>query len=345
MRKIAYYDTKPYDRIWADKLAIEYGYSMKYFDSKLNADTASLARGSDAVVVFVNDKVDATVIGTLAGLGIRILALRSAGYNNVNFKAAYGKLHVVRVPAYSPYAVAEHAMALLLALNRNIHRAHNRTRDFNFSIRGLTGFDLFGKTAGIIGTGRIGRVFIDICRGFGMKVIAYDAFPAAGQGIEYVPFEELIRQSDVISLHCPLTPDTCHMLGKRELAEMKRGVYIINTSRGALIDSAALIDAIKDGQVGGAGLDVYEEESEFFFEDLSDHIIKDDVLARLVTMPNVLITSHQAFLTNEALENIARTTFGNLKDFFDTGMSKNEICYRCESRPGCKKDHIVPCFE
>jgi D-lactate dehydrogenase len=342
--QISYYDTKPYDRLWADRLAQEYGYEIKYFESKLNADTASLARGSDAVVVFVNDTVDAKTIETLSGLGVCVLALRCAGYNNVDFKAAYGRLHVVRVPAYSPYAVAEHAMALLLALNRNIPRAHNRTRDFNFSIRGLTGFDLHGKTAGVIGTGRIGRVFIDICRGFGMKVIAYDVFPAEGQGIDYVPLDTLIRESDIISLHCPLTPETYHMIDEQALKNIKHGAYIINTSRGALIDSAELIEAIKDGRVGGAGLDVYEEESELFFEDYSDKIIQDDVLARLITMPNVLITSHQAFLTSEALENIARTTFDNLKELFDTGTSKNEICYQCDACPECKKDHSTPCF-
>ena len=344
MQKILYYDTKPYDRLWADKLAQEYGYEIKYLESKLNADTASLACGSDAVCVFVNDTVNAGVIETLSDLGVRVLALRCAGYNNVDFKAAYGKLHIVRVPAYSPYAVAEHAMALLLALNRNIPRAHNRTRDFNFSIRGLTGFDLHGKTAGIIGTGRIGRVFMDICRGFGMKVVAYDVFPTEGQGIDYVPLDALISQSDIISLHCPLTPETWHMLSGQALKSIKRGVYIINTSRGALIDSAELIEAIKDGRVGGAGLDVYEEESELFFEDYSDKIIQDDVLARLVTMPNVLITSHQAFLTNEALENIARITFGNLKEFFQTGASGNEVCYQCNNHPGCRKDHSTPCF-
>lgn len=344
MKKITYYDTKPYDRLWTEKIAQEYGFEVKYLESKLNADTASLACGSDAVCVFVNDTVNGSVIETLNALGVHALALRCAGYNNVDFKAAYGKLHVVRVPAYSPYAVAEHAMALLLALCRNIPRAHNRTRDFNFSIRGLTGFDLHGKTAGVIGTGRIGRVFMDICRGFGMKVIAYDAYPAEGQGIDYVPLDDLIRQSDVISLHCPLTSETFHMIGAQALKSIKRGAYIINTSRGALIDSAELIEAIKDGRVGGAGLDVYEEESELFFEDFSDKIIKDDVLARLVTMPNVLITSHQAFLTREALENIARTTFDNLKDLFETGTSKNEICYQCDTKPGCRKDHTAPCF-
>ncbi len=344
MKKITYYDTKPYDRLWADVLAKEYGYSIKYLESKLNADTAALARGSDAVCVFVNDTVDKGAIETLSDLGVCVLALRSAGYNNVDFKAAYQKLHIVRVPAYSPYAVAEHAMALLLALNRNIPRAHNRTRDFNFSIRGLTGFDLHGKTAGVIGTGRIGCVFMDICRGFGMNVIAYDAYPAEGQGINYVPLDELIRQSDVISLHCPLTSETFHMIGGAALKNIKRGAYIINTSRGALIDSAELIEAIKDGRVGGAGLDVYEEESELFFEDCSDKIIMDDVLARLVTMPNVLITSHQAFLTNEALQNIARATFDNLNEFFETGTSRNEICYQCDTKPGCRKDHTAPCF-
>lgn len=344
MRKIVFYDTKPYDKVWMDKLSAQYGISIKYFESKLNADTVSLARGADGVIVFVNDTVDAAVLDALSEYGIKIVALRCAGFNNVDFKAAFGRVHVVRVPAYSPYAVAEHAMALLLSLNRKIHRAYNRTRDFNFNISGLIGFDLHGKTMGVIGTGKIGRVFIDICRGFGLGVIAYDPFPAKDAGIDYVPLDELLSRSDVISLHCPLTPDTHHLLDKKALSLTKPGVYIVNTSRGALIDSEALLSAIKEGHVGGAGLDVYEEESELFFEDFSNTIIQDDVLARLVSMPNVLITSHQAFLTGEALENIARTTLGNLQAFFENGNLPNEICYQCDKQPGCAKDHKQPCF-
>ena len=343
-KTITFYDTKPYDKIWMDKLSQQYNFKIKYFESKLNADTAPLARGSDAIVIFVNDTADREVIDRLYEYGIRILALRCAGYNNVDIKAAYEKIHIVRVPAYSPYAVAEHTMALLLTLNRKTHRAYNRTRDFNFSIRGLTGFDLHGKTVGVIGTGIIGRVFVDICRGFGMKVIGYDPFPVADSVIEYVPLEQLFSRSDVISLHCPLNKNTHHIIDSHALALVKHGVHIINTSRGALIDAASLIEAIKDGRVGGAGLDVYEEESELFFEDFSNTIIQDDVLARLVSMPNVIITSHQAFFTAEAMENIAHTTLDNLKDYFESGSLPNEICYKCEKEPACAKDHTHPCF-
>lgn len=344
MKKVTFYDTKPYDRVWMDALKAQYGLTVKYFDSKLNADTASLARGSDAVCVFVNDTVDAEVIEALAGYGIRILALRCAGFNNVDFKAAFGKLHVVRVPAYSPYAVAEHAFALLLAVNRKVHRAYNRTRDFNFNINGLTGFDLHGKTAGVIGTGKIGRVFIDICRGFGMHVVAYDPYPAKDADFEYVSCGELVRRADVISLHCPLTPETKHIIDEEALLNAKRGVTIINTSRGGLVDTAALLAAIKDGRVRGAGLDVYEEESEYFFEDLSNTIVQDDTLARLVSLPNVILTSHQAFLTDEALEKIAKVTLDNLRRFFDDGSLPNEICYQCDQKSVCAKDHAKPCF-
>ncbi len=344
MKKITFYDTKPYDKVWMDKLKGEHGLDIKYFESKLHADTVSLARGSDAVCVFVNDTVDAEVIDKLYEYGIRILALRCAGFNNVDFKAAFGKLHVVRVPAYSPYAVAEHAMALLLAINRKVHRAYNRTRDFNFNINGLMGFDLHGKTVGVVGTGKIGRVFIDICKGFGMHVIAYDPFPVKDAGFEYVSCEELMRCSDVISLHCPLTPKTKHIINKKSLAAAKPGVTIINTSRGALIDTSALLNALKDGHVRGAGLDVYEEESELFFEDFSGTIVQDDILARLVSLPNVILTSHQAFLTDEALEKIAYTTLENLRRYFDGGRLENEICYQCEKQPNCPKDHVKPCF-
>lgn len=327
-----------------DRLKGEYGLNIKYFESKLNIDTASLARGSDAVCVFVNDTVDAEVIEALHEYGIRILALRCAGFNNVDFKAAFNKLHVVRVPAYSPYAVAEHAMALLLAVNRKVHRAYNRTRDFNFNINGLTGFDLHGKTVGVIGTGKIGRVFIDICKGFGMNVIAYDPYPAKDADFEYVSCRELMQESDVISLHCPLTPDTKHIINEKSLAAAKPGVTIINTSRGALVDTTALLNALKDAHVRGAGLDVYEEESELFFEDFSNTIVQDDVLARLISLPNVILTSHQAFLTDEALEKIAHTTLDNLRRYFDKGSLENEICYQCDKQPGCAKDHAKPCF-
>lgn len=344
MKNIAFFDTKPYDRVWFDRLKDKYGFEFKYFESKLNSDTAVMCAGLDGVVAFVNDVIDEKTINILSEQGIRILALRCAGYNNVDFKAAYGKIHVVRVPAYSPHAVAEHAMALLLTLNRKIHRAYIRTRDFNFSINGLTGFDLYGKTMGVVGAGKIGRVFVDICKGFGMKVIAYDPFPTKDSGIDYVELEELFRRSDIISLHAPLTKETYHIINQDSIAMMKDGVIIINTSRGALIDSEALLEAIKNGKIGGAGLDVYEEESDIFFEDYSNAIIQDDVLARLISMPNVIVTSHQAFLTDEALKNIAETTLENLRQFFDGEDLTNEICYQCAKYGNCEKQGKGRCF-
>ncbi|MDD3242489.1 MAG: 2-hydroxyacid dehydrogenase [Eubacteriales bacterium] len=344
MRKIAFYDAKPYDRVWFDAHAPEYGFEMKYLENRLTADTAVLSAGCDAAVAFVNDTVDAAALQGLFDGGIRMLAMRCAGYNNIDFKAAYGKIHIARVPAYSPYAVAEHAMALLLTLNRKTHRAYIRTRDFNFSLNGLTGFDLHGKTVGVVGTGKIGRVFIDICRGFGMNVIAYDPYPAQDASIGYVSLEELWAQADVISLHCPLTRDTRHMVNAASLAQMKNGVVLLNTSRGALIDSEALLEAIKTKKVGGAALDVYEEESEVFFEDFSNTIIADDVLSRLISMPNVIVTSHQAFLTNEALENIALTTLENLRQYFDGDEMKNEICYQCQKKGTCDRSVTKRCF-
>ncbi len=345
MKKLAFFDAKPYDKLWFDALKEQYGFKIKYYESKLNEDTVSVAAGSDAIVAFVNDSVDQSVLKSLSENKVGIVALRSAGYNNVDFKAAYEeKVHVVRVPAYSPYAVAEHAMALLLTLNRHTHRAYNRTRDYNFSLNGLTGFDLYGKTIGVIGTGKIGQVFIDICKGFGMKVLAFDPYPVQGKGIEYVSLSELCSRADIISLHCPLTKDTNHMINRETLALMKEGVYLINTSRGALIDSEALLEAIKAKRVGGAGLDVYEEESDLFFEDFSNTIMQDDVLARLVSMPNVIVTSHQAFLTQEALKNIAETTLQNLKAYFDGDALSNEICYQCDKEPMCPKKHDGRCF-
>ncbi|MBR6019911.1 MAG: 2-hydroxyacid dehydrogenase, partial [Lachnospiraceae bacterium] len=277
--------------------------------------------------------------------GVRLIALRCAGYNNVDVAKAYGKIHVVHVPAYSPYAVAEHAAALLLTSVRRIHKAYNRTRDFNFSLNGLTGFDLHGKTAGIIGTGKIGRIFLGICRGFGMNVIAYDAYPAKDSDIEYVPLEELFERSDIISLHCPLTEQTRHMIDTDAIARMKKGVVILNTSRGALIDAEALLEGIKARRIGAACLDVYEEEADIFFEDRSGHILNDELLARLLSMPNVIVTSHQAFLTEEALGNIAETTVNNILSCFENdGMCDNELCYRCGNIETCKKERKQRCF-
>ena len=251
----------------------------------------------------------------------------------------------MHVPAYSPYAVAEHAAALLLTSVRRIHKAYNRTRDFNFSLNGLTGFDLHGKTVGVVGTGKIGRIFIDICRGFGMQVIAYDRFPAEGSGITYVSLDELLQQSDIISLHCPLTDETRHMIGSEAIGKMKKGVVILNTSRGALIDAEALLEGIKARKVGAACLDVYEEEADIFFEDRSGHILNDELLARLISMPNVIVTSHQAFLTEEALNNIAETTVNNIRSYFDgDGLCDNELCYRCGKIEQCRKERKQKCF-
>ena len=338
--KIAFFDTKPYDRPAFEKYGAEKDIAFKFFEAKLNEDTVELARGYDGVCAFVNDTVSAPVIDKLAEMGVRVLALRCAGFNNVDMRYAYGRLHVLRVPAYSPYAVAEHAMALLLTSIRRIHKAYIRSRDFNFSLAGLTGFDLHGKTVGVIGTGRIGRVFIDICRGFGMRVLCYDKFPAPGLAdgdrIRYVNLPELYRESDIISLHCPLTPETHHLINAESLAACKKGVVLLNTSRGALVDAEALLSAIKARQVGAACLDVYEEESDLFFEDNSGHILEDDTLARLISMPNVIVTSHQAFLTEEALENIAETTVRNISEFFTNGTCENELCWRGTSAEDCK---------
>lgn len=342
--KVAFYDTKAYDRLWFDRIKEHHGLDITYFEHKLNKNTAATAKGYDVVVAFVNDTVDGEVVDTLVRDGVKLLAMRCAGYNNIDFKQAFGRLHIVRVPAYSPYAVAEHAMALLLTLVRRIQHAYVRTREFNFSLNGLTGFDLHGKTVGVIGTGKIGRVFIDICKGFGMNVVAYDPYPAKDLGVEYLSVEALCERSDIISLHCPLTPETRHIINAKTLALMKPNVYIINTSRGALVDSEALLEAIKAKKVGGAGLDVYEEEADLFYEDQSASIIQDDVLALLIAMPNVIVTSHQAFLTDEALRNIADTTAENIRQFFAGEVMPNEICYQCLESGTCPKDHKKRCF-
>ena len=322
--KIAVFDVKPYYIPGLERYGPENGIEFKFFETKLNIDTAGLAAGSDGVCVFVNDDISEPVIDALRQCGVKLIALRCAGFNNVDLRAASGKICVVRVPGYSPHAVAEHALAMLLTLLRKTHKAYLRTRDFNFSLTGLVGANLFGKTVGVIGTGRIGRVFIDICRGLGMRVIAYDVYPAKDADFEYVALDRLFAESDVISLHCPLTPETTHMINEKSLDKMKDGVILINTSRGALIDAEALLEQIKKKKVGGACLDVYEEESDIFFEDLSGHIMDDDVLARLISMPNVLVTSHQAFLTDDALESIAKTTAENIAAFF-RGKPQNEV--------------------
>ncbi|MGN0607845.1 MAG: 2-hydroxyacid dehydrogenase [Oscillospiraceae bacterium] len=325
MEQVAFFDTKPYDKEWFVKL--NPGFKFKFHEHKLTADSAGLAAGCKAVVAFVNDTLDKETIDRLCETGVKLIAMRCSGYNNVDIKYAKGKIDIVRVPTYSPYAVAEHAMALLLTLNRKIHKASNRTRDFNFSLNGLTGFDLHGKTAGIIGTGQIGCIFMNICKGFGMETVAYDPYPKENSGINYVPLDELFARSDIISLHCPLTSDTRYIINEKSIKKMKDGVYIINTSRGQLIDSDALVRFLKERKIGGAGLDVYEEETAFFFEDYSSTVIDDDVLSILVSMPNVLMTSHQAFLTEEALQKIAEVTIFNLKQFFNGEELTNKVEY------------------
>lgn len=324
MITISFYDTKPYDKKYFNIINEQYGFTINYFETKLSAQTAKLAEGSDAVCAFVNDDVSAPTIDALHKLGVKIIAMRCAGYNNVDIRYAQGKIPIVRVPAYSPHAVAEHAMALLLTLNRRIHKAFLRTRDFNFSLNGLTGFDLYGKTVGVVGTGKIGSAFIDICRGFGMKVIAYDVFPNV-DNVEYVDMDTLLKRSDLISLHCPLNSSTRHIINAKSIEKMKKGVFIVNTSRGALIDSEALLYGLLNEKLGGACLDVYEEESDLFYEDNSTTIVKDDILSRLICLPNVIVTSHQGFLTGEALTNIASTTLENISEFFADGSLDNQI--------------------
>ena len=345
MIKTAFYDAKEYDKPSFEHYGNLHDMQFRFLETKLNEDTVDLAKGCDAVCVFVNDTVNAAVIDRLYQHGVKIIALRSAGYNNVDVHAAFGKIHVVHVPAYSPYAVAEHAIALLLTSVRRIHKAYNRTREFNFSLNGLTGFDFHGKTVGVIGTGKIGRIFIDICRGFGMNVIAYDLYPAKDSDIEYVSLDELFGRSDIISLHCPLTAETRHLIDASAIGKMKKGVVIVNTSRGGLIDAEALLEGIKARKVGAACLDVYEEEADIFFEDRSGHILNDDLLSRLISMPNVIVTSHQAFLTEEALNNIAETTVSNILSYFsNSGICDNELCYRCGHIEQCKKERKQRCF-
>ena len=345
MLKIAFYDTKEYDIPSFEEYGKQRNIEFKFFENKLDEDTVALAKGFDGVCVFVNDKVNKKVIDTLYEYGIRIIVLRCAGFNNVDVKAAFGKIHVYRVPAYSPYAVAEHAMSMLLTMNRRIHKAYIRTRDYNFSLNNLTGVDLYKKTMGVIGTGKIGQILINICKGFGMHIVAYDKFPNPNLDVEYVELNELFKRSDFISLHCPLTDENTHMINKESMSLMKKGVGIINTSRGGLINADDLLDQIKARKIGFACLDVYEEESNIFFQNKSGHILDDDTLRNLISMPNVLITSHQAFLTEEALNNIADTTTQNIVNFFNgDSFSNNEVCYQCANINNCKKKRKEKCF-
>ena len=323
--KVAVFSAKPYDKKFLEQANKQHNHQLKFFTPNLNLETVSLAAESEAVCVFVNDLLDRNIIKTLHQQGIRLIALRCAGYNNVDLNAA-GELgiSVVRVPAYSPYAVAEHAIALILTLNRKIHRAYNRVREGNFTLDGLLGFDLHGRTVGIIGTGKIGRVAGQILHGFGCRLLAYDLHPNlefANKYGEYVALGDLLKQSDIISLHCPLTPQTHHLIDDKAIAKMKTGVMLVNTSRGGLIDTKAVIDGLKAKQIGHLALDVYERESNIFFEDMSAEIIEDDIFERLLTFPNVIITGHQAFFTSDALNNIAETTLNNI-----TAIERDRDC-------------------
>ncbi len=345
--KIAFFDAKQYEIDFFKPLAQEYNIHFKFYPSRLSPDTVQLAKGFDGICTFTNDDLSGDVINVLNDLDIHFAALRCSGYNNVDLKAAYEKIHVLHVPSYSPAAIAEHALTLIMSLNRKTHRAYYRTRDRNFSINGLMGFNLEGKTIGVVGAGSIGRNFIKILSGFGVNIITYDVKPdeklAKELNFKYVSLDELFARSDIISLHCPLTPENVHMINEKSLSKMKDGVVIINTGRGKLIDTVALINALKSGKISSAGLDVYEEETDYFFEDFSNSVIDDDVLARLLTFPNVLVTSHQGFFTREALDNIAHTTCDNIKAYFQEDKTPNEICYHCNNNE-CAKQESGKCF-
>lgn len=327
--KVAVFDAKPYDKAVFDKINETYGFELKYYKEHLDFNNVILATGADAVCIFVNAVVDKRVIDKLVELGVKLIALRCAGFNNVDVNYAKGKIRVVRVPEYSPHAIAEHTLALMLSLNRKIHKAFNRTRDWNFSLNGFQGFDMYGKTVGVVGTGKIGRTMIGILKGLGTNVVAYDVYPneqaAKEQGFTYVTLDELYAQSDIITLHCPLTKETEYLICDKSIEKMKDGVMIINTGRGKLINTRHLIDGLVSLKVGYAGLDVYEEEGNYFYEDKSDEVMSDDVLARLLSFSNVIVTSHQAFFTNEAMSNIATTTLGNIQSFFKGEMLVNEV--------------------
>ena len=324
--KIMFYDTKPYDKIWFQPLGEEMGYKIKFQEVKLNEDTAILAKNYDAVCIFVNDDAGKETIKALKELGVGTILLRCAGFNNVDLKAAKeADIKVLRVPSYSPEAVAEYAMGLLLTVNRNIHRAYVRTRDFNYNINGLMGIDLVGKTAGVIGTGKIGQMMIDILKGFKMHILAYDPYPVKGLDAEYVDLDRLFRESDVISLHCPLTQDTRHIINKKNIGKMEDGVRLVNTSRGRLINTGDLIEALMARKFAGVGLDVYEEEDEYFFEDKSNDIITDEDLIRLTSFRNVILTSHQAFFTRDAMEAIAKVTMENARAVEEGAELKNQV--------------------
>lgn len=323
--KICFYDTKPYDKIWFEPAAKEKGFEITFQEVKLNRSTAVLAYGYEAVCIFVNDNADKETIDKLAEYGVKVILLRCAGFNNVDLKQAEKKgIKVMRVPSYSPSAVAEYTMGLILAVNRKIHRAYVRTRDFNFNINGLMGFDLAGRIAGVIGTGKIGQEMIRILKGFQMKILAYDAYPNDQLDVEYVPLDTLFSKADVITLHCPLTKETKHIINKEHINMMKQGVILVNTSRGALVDTNALLEALSERKFSGVGLDVYEEEDEYFFEDCSNELITDSDLIHLTSYRNVILTSHQAFFTEDAMQAIAEVTIENA-DSFIKGKNLNNL--------------------
>ena len=327
--RIIFFDIKDYDREFFEKYGKNYNYEMSFFKSRLSLENVHLTKGYDVVCAFTNDDIGKETIDAMAENGVRLVAMRCAGFNNVSLKDIHNRFKVVRVPAYSPHAIAEYTVGLILAVNRKINKAYVRTREGNFSINGLMGVDLYGKTAGIIGTGKIGQILIKILKGFDMKVIAYDLFPnqkvAEELGFEYVSLDELYANSDIISLNCPLTKDTQYMINRRSMLKMKDGVILVNTGRGQLIDSADLVEALKDKKVGAVALDVYEEEEDYFFEDKSTQVIEDDILGRLLSFYNVLITSHQAYFTKEAVEAITVTTLNNIKDFVEGKPLVNEV--------------------
>lgn len=330
--KIAVFDAKTYDMETFDQVNKSYGYELIYHKEHLDRNNVVLAGGADAVCIFVNANVDSYVIDKLCDMGIKLIALRSAGFNNVDIAYAAGKIPVVRVPEYSPHAIAEHTLALMLCLNRKVHRAFLRTRDWNFTLHGFMGFDMYGKTAGVVGTGKIGKVVIGLLKGLGMNILAYDLYPdmnfAEKNDIKYVTLDEMYKNADVITLHCPLTKETEYMIRDESIEKMKDGVMIINTGRGKLINTRHLIDGLINRKIGYAGLDVYEEESAYFYEDCSDNVLTDDVLARLLSFNNVIVTSHQAFFTQEAMSNIVHTTLENISDFFNNKPLKNEVVYQ-----------------
>ncbi len=327
--KIAFFDAKSYDKESFNSVNKDFGFEIHYYKERLSANTVSLSKGKDVVCIFVNAECTAHVIDELVNNGVKLIALRCAGFNNVDTQAAKGRIHVVRVPAYSPHAVAEYAVTLMLGLNRKLYRSAWRTREGNFQLKGLMGFDMYGKTVGVVGLGRIAKELVKILRGFGMNVLSYDLYPdkafAEAYQVKLVTLDELYAQSDIISLHCPLTDDTKFLINKESIAKMKKGVMIINTGRGKLIKTEDLIAGLRSGEIGSAGLDVYEEEQNYFYEDRSDKMIDDDKLALLLMMPNVIVTSHQAFFTKEAMHNIAETTLNNVKDWAEGKDLVNEV--------------------